>query len=742
MPCYAGKASFLRYFWYMPKALKYLISMKRLPLLLLMLSAGIFLTFRTLGTDRKSAPPSKYERILQNIGELLKQGHYSPQEINDDFSKKVFKKFLEDLDPDKSILMQQDIAALKRHETRVDDEIKGAPVEFFSDAAKLFNKRVEETAKVYKELLSKPFDFTVDENFVTDPKKLEFAANDNQRREHWRKRIKYMVLDRYVELQNEQEKNKGKAGFVSKSNAELEKEAREKVVKIMDRTFDRYRFKFSDDEKFSIYVNAITNMMDPYTEFFPPVDKRYFDEQLSGQFFGIGASLSYEDGNIKVGSLLTGSPAWKSEKIEVGDIIVKVAQGNEQPVELTGYTVEDAVKLIRGRKGTEVKLTLKKADGTQSTVALVRDKIVQDETFARSTVVEEGTSKIGYIFLPEFYANFDDPTGSRSAVDVAKEIVKLKQQNVDGIVMDLRNNGGGSLYDVVQIAGLFIDQGPIVQVKDREGRPTVMRDKDGSVLYDGPLAVMVNEFSASASEIFAAAIQDYGRGVVIGSSSTYGKGTVQRSIGLDTENFLSNNSELGSLKLTLQKFYRINGGSTQLKGVVPDIVVPDKYEYLKFREKDNPNALQWDEIEEAKGYKKWEGGYDLQAIKNLSNARIAKNPVFQEIRKNTEWLSQQNDKEYSLNIDKFKKEQQSIRTTAKQIDSLEKLKQPLNISFLPQDAARISGDKDKADRYNQWLKSLKSDIYLDQAIKVVGDIQNQRNIAKGALQKEKEAKAF
>jgi carboxyl-terminal processing protease len=725
----------------MPKAIKYLISMKRLPLLLLMLSAGIFLTFRTLGTTGKAEPPTKYERILQSVGEMLKQGHYSPKDINDNFSKIVFKKFLEELDPEKNILMQEDFVALKRHETRVDDEIKGAPVEFFTDAAKIFNKRIEEVAKEYKDILSKPFDFTVDENYITDSKKVDFAASESQRREMWRKRLKYMVLDRYVELQDIQEKNKGKAGFTAKSNTELEKEAREKVVKIMDRTFDRYRFKFNDDDKFSIYVNAITNMMDPYTEFFPPIDKRYFDEQLSGQFFGIGASLTYEEGNIKVGSLLTGSPAWKSEQVDVGDIIMKVAQGNEQPVELTGYTIEDAVKLIRGKKGTEVKLTLKKKDGTLKTISLIRDKIIQDETFARSTIVDEGTAKIGYIFLPEFYANFDDPTGSRSAVDVAKEVVKLKEQKVDGIVIDLRNNGGGSLYDVVQIAGLFIDQGPIVQVKDREGRPTVMRDKDGSVLYDGPLAVMVNEFSASASEIFAAAIQDYGRGVVIGSSSTYGKGTVQRSIGLDPENFLSNNSELGSLKLTLQKFYRINGGSTQLKGVVPDIVIPDKYEYLHFREKDNTNALPWDEITQAQ-YKKWEGGYDLQTIKNLSNARIANNPIFQGIKKNTQWLSEQNDKEYSLQIDKFKKEQQVIRTAARQVDSLEKLKQPLSISFLPQDSARMSGDKDKAERYNQWLKNLKSDIYLDQAIKVVSDIQSQRNLAKGTPKKETEAKAF
>lgn len=715
--------------------------MKRLPLLLLMLSAGIFLTFRTLGTSGKAAPPSKYERILQSIGEMLRQGHYSPKDINDDFSKIVFRKFLEDLDPDKNILLQEDFATLKKHETRVDDEIKGAPIEFFTDASKIFNKRIEEIARTYKDILSKPFDFTADENFLTDSKKIDFAANASQRSEMWRKRLKYMVLDRYVELQDIQDKNKTKQGYVIKTNAELEKEAREKVVKIMDRTFDRYRFKFNDDDKFSIYVNAITNMMDPYTEFFPPVDKRYFDEQLSGQFFGIGASLIYEEGNIKVGSLLTGSPAWKSEQMEVGDIIMKVAQGNDQAIELTGYTIEDAVKLIRGKKGTEVKLTLKKKDGTVKNISLIRDKIVQDETFARSTVVQEGTTKIGYIFLPEFYANFDDPSGSRSAVDVAKEVVKLKEQNVEGIVIDLRNNGGGSLYDVVQIAGLFIEQGPIVQVKDREGRPTVMRDKDGSVLYDGPLAVMVNEFSASASEIFAAAIQDYGRGVIIGSSSTYGKGTVQRSIGLDPENFLSNNSDLGSLKLTLQKFYRINGGSTQLKGVVPDIVIPDKYEYLKFREKDNTNALPWDEISQAQ-YKKWDGGYDLQTIKNLSNARVASNPIFQTIKKNSQWLSAQNDQEYSLQIDKFKKEQQVIRSSARQIDSLEKLIQPLNISFLPKDAERINGDKDKAERYNQWLKNLKSDIYLDQAIKVVSDIQNQQNLAKGALKKEKEAKAF
>jgi carboxyl-terminal processing protease len=725
----------------MPSAIvNYIFNMKRLPLLLFMLAAGIFVAISSQGSGTAAAnPPSKYEKILQSVGEMLRQGHYSPKDINDEFSKKVFTKYFGEVDPEKNIFLQEDIQALRQYETRLDDEIKGAPVSFFLEVGKRFNKRMEEASAIYKDILSKPFSFATDESVLTDTKKMNFAKNDAQRREYWRKKLKLLTLERFVELQDIREKNKGKADFVVKTDAELEAEARGKVVKIMDRVFDRYRHKFNDDDRFAIYVNTVTQTMDPYTEFFPPVEKRYFDEQLSGRFAGIGASLQYDEGNIKVATLLTGSPAWKSKQLEVGDIITKVAQGKDTAVDLTGYVVEDAVKLIRGKKGTEVTLTLKKKDGSIKTLTLVRDEIVQDETFARSAVIEEGTSRIGYIYLPEFYADFDNPNGSRSAVDVAKEVAKLKEAHVDGIVIDLRYNGGGSLYDVVQMVGLFIEDGPIVQVRDREGKPMMMRDKDRSVLYDGPLAVMVNEFSASASEIFAAAIQDYGRGVVIGSTSTYGKGTVQRSIGLDPEtNFMSSNSELGSLKLTLQKFYRINGGSTQLKGVTPDIVIPDQNEYLRYRERDNENALPWDEINKAT-YKTWNGGYDLQSIKNLSNARIGNNAVFQQIRKYTDFLSKKNDKEYTLQIDKFRKEQKEVKAAVQQIDSLMKLNKDLKIAYLQEDAQRYAQDKAKEERYMQWLKDRSRDIYVDQAVKVITDMQLQRNLA---LKKNKELKTF
>ena len=435
------------------------------------------------------------------------------------------------MDPDKNIFLQSDIKELKKYETRIDDELHGSPIQFFTAANAIYQKRLSEVSGLYKQILANPFSYTVDETVVIDGDKLDYPANEAARKEAWSKKMKYMALERYADLLDAREQNKGTEGFVVKTDAELEKEARDKVIKVMTRNFDRLNNKFTEEERFNLLVNTIT-LMDPHTTFFPPVEKRYFDEQMSGRFFGIGASLRDDDGSIKIATLVTGSPAWKSQQVWEMQIM-KVGQGPEEPVDLTGFDVEDAVKLIRGKKGTEVRLTLKKGDGSVKTITMIRDEIVMEETFAQSAIITESDKKIGYIFLPEFYADWERPNGARSAMDVENEILKLKEQNVDGIIMDLRNNGGGSLYDVVQMVGFFIDDGPIVQVKDREGNPNILRDRDKSVLYDGPLAVMVNEFTASASEIFAAAIQDYNRGVIIGSTSTYGKGTVQRNIGLE-----------------------------------------------------------------------------------------------------------------------------------------------------------------------------------------------------------------
>jgi carboxyl-terminal processing protease len=719
----------------MLKVFKYMINKRNLPLVLLILAAGVFVAGRTLG--RGGNPPTKYERILHNVGEYLTQIHYSPKPIDDKFSTEVFDKYIKEVDAEKDLFLQADIDDLKsRFGTKIDDEILGtSTIQFVPAVGELYKKRLAETQVIYRDVLSKPFDFTVNEDFNQNYDEVKFPVAEADRREAWRKRMKFLTLERYSDLLDQQEANKGQKDFVVRSNAEIEKDARDRSLKVMDRMYERLKIKETDDDRFNNFVQTIVQCMDPHTDYFPPVEQRYFNEQMSGHFFGIGASLLYEDGNIKIGSLVAGSPAWKSGQVNKGDIILKVAQGNQEPVDMAGYFTEDAIKIIRGTKGTEVRLWLKKTDGTTKVVSLIRDEIVQDElTFARSAIVNSPKGKIGYIYLPEFYADFDNPKGARCSIDVAREILKLKEQKVDGIVLDLRDNGGGSLVDVVQMAGYFVEQGPIVQVRDRDGKPSILPDHDKSVLYDGPFAVMVNELSASASEIFAAAIQDYHRGVIIGSTSTYGKGTVQRPLDLDkTVSFMGGASDLGTLKLTLQKFYRISGGSTQLKGVASDIVLPDIYpdiyEYSKIREKDNPDALPWDEIAKA-DYTPWKYAYDLKTLEGLSADRMKRDSSFRQIRHDEEWLSSIQDKVYPLSLAKYRDEQKQLKATVKQIEKLSKLPagSELNVGALPQDLHKYDDDKNKADRFQQWLKDRKGDVWLGEAINVVDDMISEKNL--------------
>lgn len=697
-----------------------MLNRKVLPAVLVILFAGMLWAFQSQGGNGQ--PLTTQQRLLTTLGIIIEQNHYDPKSIDDNFSKEVFKRYLTAIDPDKNLFLQADINGLKKYEATVDDEVHGGEIKFVPAVSAIYLQRTQEAANLYKDLLQKPFDFTLNEDIVTDPDKLDFPATEAQRKDRWRKKLKYLTLERYADLLEQREKNKGTKDFVVKSNTQLEKEAREKVVKLMDKTFDRLKLKFTDDERFNLYLNTITTFMDPHSDYFPPLEKRSFEEQMSGRFYGIGALLKEEDGNVKIASLVTGSPAWKSGKIQVNDIIVKVGQGKQEPVDLTGQSVRDAVEIIRGSKGTEVRLTLKKPDGSLVVVPIIRDEIVTEDTYVKSAVIN-GPQKIGYIYLPEFYADYEKADGHRCSQDVAKELQKLKAEGVEGIVMDLRSNPGGYLPEVVQMVGLFIPQGPVVQVKDRDGKPKVLYDEDPSVLYSGPLTVLINEFSASASEIFAAAIQDYNRGVVLGSSSSFGKGTVQRYYPFGKPlDLMSGRTEFGAVKYTIQKYYRINGGSTQLKGVMPDIVVPDEYEYLKLREKDNENALPWDEIQKT-NYSKWKPSFDMDIVKQKGSERIKNNVNFSLINNNAKWLAKQNDNVYSLNLDKYREEQKAIRNTVKQNDSLAKLESELPIEGLKIDLAKIGkDDKDKTERFNSWLKFRKSDIYIKEATNVIADM--------------------
>jgi carboxyl-terminal processing protease len=711
------------------KIIHFMVSKKSLPIVLVLVVAGFLIAFNSSGLVN---PPGKYEQIFVQVTEMLEAAHYNPKKVDDEFSKKIFTKYIETLDPDKNVFLEADIRDLKKYELSIDDELHGAPIQFFYAIDALFLKRGRELADLMPVLFQQPFQFQADEQISLDPDKAVFPKNEAVRKDIWRKRLKFMTLERYSDLLDQRATLKA-TDSAFKSDTQLENDARIKVKQIMTRNFERMLNKTKPDERFDMLVNVITNTMDPHTTFFPPLEKRSFDEQMSGKFYGIGASLRYDDGAIKVATIVAGLPAWKSQQITVGDQVLKVAQGSVEPVDLTGFETEEAVKLIRGKKGTEVRLTIKKADGSIRIVTMIREEVELDETYARSAVITEQGRKMGYIFLPEFYADWERPNGAKCSQDVAKEILKLKEQQVDGIIMDLRNNGGGSLYDVVQMVGFFIPEGPVVQVKDREGNPTVLRDRDRSVLYDGPLAVMVNEFSASASEIFAAAIQDYGRGVVIGSTSTYGKGTVQRNIGLESASRVLNNdnSELGTIKLTLQKFYRINGGSTQLKGVTPDIILPDQYENLKYREKDNPDAMPWDEIQRA-FFTRITPTYDLETIKRRSSARISQDSSFSAVRSVSAMIEKSNQKFYSLKLDTYRNEQKQMRATFKHLEESNKGHQALTIQMLDSDEKRLSTDNDKLERRKQWIKNLSRDIYISETCKVVSDVISQITLVKGS----------
>jgi len=709
-----------------------MLNKKVWPFLVIAVLFGVFFWAFTYKDTGAGNNPGRQQQILNQAAALLLNRHYDPKPFNDELSERIFFAYLKQLDADKTIFLQSDIAELNKFKSTIDDELMGAPIQFFPAVEAIFLKRLSEVKQLNKEILKSPFSFTKDEYYEIDENKETYATSAFERKEKIRKRLKYLTLERFVELQNQRDKATDKKEK-QKTDVELEAEARKKITAITERFYNRFSKPTSADDRFSAFVNTVAETAgDAHTNYLPPLEKRAFDELMSGNFYGIGAQLREEEGNIKIVSVVPGSPAWKSGKIQANDIILKVAQGKNEPVDLSGYEVEDAVKLIRGDKGTEVRLTIKKSDGTSVVVPLMRDKIVTDDIFARSTVIDRADGKkIGYIFLPEFYANFEDAAGAHCAADVAKEIQKLKAENVDGIILDLRNNGGGSLFEVVEMVGLFIPSGPVVQIKDKTGNPTVLRDEDKGLLYDGPLAVMVNEFSASASEIFAAAIQDYNRGIVVGSSSTYGKGTVQRNFPFGKAlDFFSGRTEFGALKITQQKFYRVNGGSTQLKGVTPDVVMPDVLEFAKLREKDNDNALKWDQIKPS-AYTPWNNVFNKEEVVRTATLEIRQSPVFDSIRMNTEWLEKNSDKTLALNIVKFKEQQNAIKEKVKSSERLVKLSSPMKMDFMKIDQPRYltNADTSKVERYKQWLDFARSDIYIKSTSDIISRMTSSHNKA-------------
>lgn len=682
---------------------------------------------------RKSAANGDVEKqnklVIETVYKALQSSHFEPKDVNDSFSVHAYKKLLERMDYEKRFFTQKDIEELDNYKYKIDDEFKTGSVKFYNKFIDLYNKNVEETEKLYKDILAQPFDYSQDEEYTANSEGMSFPANEKARKERWRQYLKFRALAQYTDLKKNQEKriaDKDTTLKAVKTDKELEAEARKKVTESMDYYYKRMN-KLSDEQKFTIFVNTITNTYDPHTDYFPPEDKERFDEMMSGSFFGIGARLQDKEGKITVASIIAGSPCWKQGDLKAGDEIIKVTNG-DSTVDIQGYDVEDAVKLIRGPKGTEVRLTVKKVNGATQEIPIVRGEVLIEETFARSAIINTESGKYGYIYLPEFYANFNQTSGRRSAEDVAIEVMKLKNAKVDGIILDLRYNGGGSLSDVVNISGLFIDEGPVVQVKSSHSTPAVLEDRQPGTLYDGPLAIMVNQGSASASEILAAAMQDYKRAVIVGTT-TFGKGTVQKVISLDeylkfTEKVAARDDEdgIGSLKLTIQKFYRVNGGSTQLKGVTPDVQLPGPYEHLELGERKDDAAMKWDEIPAAK-YNLYGSPINVARLATLSNERVSSNETFRLIKENAQTIKkQEDDKTFSLMESKYKAELDEANKTADRMKELEEKATKLTIINPKEDMARINLDSSTIAKNEEWIKTLQKDIYLAETVNILNDM--------------------
>ncbi len=685
----------------------------------------LFFLFLTSTSYGANASYSK-ELILGNILKGTLEGmHLSSKKIDDDLSQKAFKLYIERVDYGKQFLIKSDIQELEKFRNEFDDQLSSGKLKVVSKTEEIFKSRLKEVEGYVKKILEKGFDLKKKETLETDPEKREFQENAKGLQELWAKLLKYDVLGRYADLQEEQEtekkeKSKKKKKFTPKSENKLVAEAIEKTKKSYKRIFKRLKKERHEDYTERFY-NSLTRVFDPHTHYLPPDDKEDFDIDISGKLEGIGAVLREEDSYIIVERIVPGSASWKQKELKAGDKILMVGEGKKDPVDIVNMPLRDAVKLIRGKKGTTVKLTVKKPSGDTSVIPIIRDVVQIAESYVKGSILEHKKldKKVGYIKVPKFYRDFNDPAGRNCTDDVRKELVKFNEKNVDGVILDLRNNGGGALDDARMMSGLFLGKGPIVQVKASSGAVEVLKSTDPNVVFTKPVIVLINKLSASASEIVAAALQDYKRALVVGGEFSHGKGTVQAVIDLDA--YLSpmakSYSPLGALKITIQKFYRVNGSSTQYKGVTPDVILPDPYSYLETGEKYLDYSLPWAKVNSVP-FTEWNKfTFNSEKLNELSQKRIKENKKFQKIDESNQWYAKRKKETVKiLTLNDYTTERKKVK---KEIEGHKIDEEIEDIIITEFKKAKTDVEKEKSKEYK---KELSSDPMIEESLFIMQDM--------------------
>jgi len=697
-------------------------------LLLLVLVAAASCSFTTREFDN----PDKDKLLVDLITYVLEQGHYDPKDMDDAFSEGVYDSFIDTMDPLKRYFHVSDIEDFEVYKHQIDDQLINKELTFFNLVYDRYVQRQKEAEGIYINVLSEPFDYTKNETINVDYEEMGYVSSKSELNERWRAQLKFSSISNYYDLMTEQSDNEADTDKEPMSEAEMEEASRKSTRTSLSDYFD-FTKDLERKDYFASFLNSVVAEFDPHTNYFAPPDRDRFDMRMSGKLEGIGARLQKKNDYIKVIEVISGGPVWRGEHMEVGDLIMKVRQEDEEEaVSVVGMRVDDAVKLIKGPKGTKVTLTIKRVDGSIEEETITRDVVELAETYAKSTLIEKEEQKFGLVNLPAFYFDMSDYGERNAATDVKKEIESLKREGMDGLVLDLRGNGGGSLRTAVDIAGLFIKEGPVVQVASVGERKEVLSDDDDDVVWDGPLVILVNELSASASEILAAAMQDYKRGIIIGSEQSYGKGTVQNVIDLNRWLRKNDLGDMGALKLTTQKFYRVTGGSTQLEGVKSDVVMPDKYSYIDLGERDYDNPLPYDEISAAK-FDQWDGYIDYEGTIKRSKERMEKSAQLQLIEDNARWVKQQRDRSVvSLNYQEYKAENARMQNETKKYEALKDYDNRLTYRSLPNEVALMKEDTTLRDKRKRWHKNLARDIYIEEAVNVLQDLK-MNNIRRGKL---------
>ncbi len=727
----------------------------------LSLSAAILLllSFSNVYSKVGEGNVDSTEKLVGNlIQSHLSRYHYTGKTLDDSLSKSAFSEYIKKLDYGKQFLLQSDVDKLEKFKFKMDNELVTGKHELLKLSMDLHQKRIKELDDYRVKVFKKEFTFKNKEYLELDPEKRSFFTKDKDLKDYWRRVYKQSVLSQYISLMEAQDelkkeladkgkkkddkvakvekKKKAKKGEEKKilSDAEMRKKAHTKVNEKYEKVFARM-MKDERADYLEKFFNSVTSVFDPHTVYFPPKRKEDFDIDISGQLEGIGAVLQEDGAYIKVIRIVPGGAAWRQKGLEVDDLILSAGEGDDEPADLVNMRVDDAVRHIRGKKGTIVKLTVKKVDGSRKVIPIERDVVQIEASYAKASVLKHKdlNIRVGYIHVPKFYRDFRDSTRSCTA-DVLMELKRLKKLNIQGVILDLRNNGGGALKDAEEMSGLFIKEGPIVQIKG-QGEIDVLTDNNTSITYDGPLVVMVNRFSASASEILAGAMQDYKRAVIVGGEHTHGKGTVQAILDFNSRplmNFL--NKDLGGLKITVQKFYRITGASTQFKGVTPDIILPDPMGYAENREQDLDYAIPWDQVN-PQDYKIWDKfTFKMPLLAQRSNKRVSKSERFKKIKDSLEYLTKKKDEtKVSLNLQQVLKEDEENK---KITDRLKEKEASKGLEVLNFEKSLMAHEKinpgeeerwkeDFEQRKEDWVKTLVEDPMIEETMFIMDDMIRQ-----------------